>query len=294
MTDTVHWRQAQEALAKGDITLAIASLKATVAADPANLEAYRTLGRILRLSGKPDEAAEWYRRCLDVAPRDAISVMGLAALGRGPAPPRLPDEVVHYVFDRNAESYEPNMQHLGYRVPEVLAGLLCASAGAEQAALDVLDLGCGSGLCAPLFRRFARTLTGVDLSPRMLAIARGKNLYGELIEGELLDYLRGTQATFDVVVAANVLMYFGDLAPLADGVARVLRPGGRFLFDVEKGEGADPGFNVSGRYTHSLSLLRRTLPQCGLVLTHVEEVVMRREHGTPVVGLCCEAAKREK
>jgi predicted TPR repeat methyltransferase len=283
----VYWRRAQEALEKGNTGLAAACLENAVRQDPANVEAYRALGRILRIAGRPDEAANWYRRCLEIAPADAVATMGLAALGQIPVPERLPNDVVLYVFDRNAESYEANMRDLGYSAPEDLLRLFHADGGAKEDSLDVLDLGCGSGWCGPLFRPYARRLVGVDLSPRMLALAAGKHVYDELFQAEILEYLGRTAGNIDVVLAANVLVYFGDLASLADGVARVLRPGGRFLFDVEKGEGPEPGFHVSGRYTHSLAMLESALLPRGFTFSRVDERVMRTELGAPVPGLYC-------
>jgi predicted TPR repeat methyltransferase len=284
---TVHRRNAQKALENGNIGLAVAYLENAVREDPANLEVYRTLGRILRYVGRPDEAAHWYRRCLEVAPGDGVATMGLAAIGQGPVPERLPDDVVLYVFDRNAADYEANMRRLGYNAPDVLIGLLRAEGCVDDGSLDILDLGCGSGWCGPLLRPFARRLVGVDLSPRMLAIAAEKHVYDELIQAEILEYLARAGAGLDMIVAANVLVYFRDPASLAEGVARILRPGGRFLFDVEKGEGAEPAFHVSGRYTHSLAVLESALLPRGFTFTRVDEKVMRAEQGAPVAGLFC-------
>lgn len=287
MDAAASWRHAREALESGNTGLAAACLENAVRQNPADLEAYRALGRILRYAGRPDEAAAWYRRCLEIAPTDAVATMGLAALGRGPVPERLPNDVVLYVFDRNAESYETNMRDIGYSAPEDLLRLLRAEVGAADRSLDVLDLGCGSGWCGPLFRPFARRLVGVDLSPRMLAIAAGKHVYDELIQAEIVEHLARTAGSTDVVVAANVLVYFGDLTCLAQGVARALRPGGRFLFDVEKGEGLEPGFHVSGRYTHSLAVLESALLPLGFTFSRIDETVMRTELGVPVAGLSC-------
>lgn len=285
----VHRRNAQKALEKGNIGLAVAYLENAAREDPADLEVYRTLGRILRYVGRPDEAAHWYRRCLEIAPGDGVATMGLAALGQGPVPERLPNDVVLYVFDRNAASYEANMRRLGYNAPEVLIGLLRAEGCAADGSLDILDLGCGSGWCGPLLRPFARRLVGVDLSPRMLAIAAEKHVYDDLIQAEILEYLTRAAAGLDLVVAANVLVYFRDPASLAKGVARVLRPGGRFLFDVEKGEGTEPAFHVNGRYTHSLAVLESALLPHGFTFSRVDEKVMRAEQGVPVAGLFCSA-----
>ena len=283
----MYRRHALEALEKGDTGLAVTCFENAVREDPASLEAYHALGRILRLAGRPHEAATWYRKCLEIAPADAIATMGLAALGQGPVPERLPDDVVLYVFDRNAGSYEANMRSLGYNAPEALLALLRAEGCAEDGSLDVLELGCGSGWCGPLFRPYARRLVGVDLSPRMLAIAAGKHVYDELIQAEILEYLARAAGGIDVVVAANVLLYFGDLASLAEKVARVLRPGGLFLFDVEKGDGPQPGFHVSGRYIHSRAVLESALLPHGFTFSRVDETVMRTELGAPVAGLSC-------
>ncbi len=280
-----HRRQAMEALQQGKLDEAIASLEKAVLETPGDPELYRAAGRFLRAAGRADEAAAWYQRCLSKFPGDAIATMGLVALGRAPAPPRLPDEVVLYVFDRNAGTYESNMRSLGYSVPEVLRDLLRADGGTEARALDVLDLGCGSGWCGPLLRPFARRLAGVDLSARMLELASEKRVYDELVQAEILEFLGRAAGVTDVVFAANVLMYFGDLDELAAALARNLRRGGRFVFDVEKGEGMTPGFHVSGRFTHSLAFLEKALQPHGFSLTQVHEAVMRVELGKPVAGL---------
>ena len=292
MIDAAEYRRrAREALEQGNAGLAVTCLENAVREDPADLETYRTLGRILRLAGRPDDAAAWYRRCLAIAPNDAIATMGLVALGQAQAPERLPDDVVLYVFDGNAGSYEANMRSLGYNTPEVLLGLLRAEGAVEDGSLEVLDLGCGSGWCGPLLRPYARRLIGVDLAPRMLALAAEKNVYDELAQAEILEYLARAPGGIDLVIAANVLIYFGDLASLAAGVARILRPGGRFIFDVEKGAGMQPGFHVSGRYTHSLAVLESSFLPCGFTVSRVHETVMRTELGVPVAGLYC-AARR--
>lgn len=292
MTDTTaDWQSARAAFAQGDIALAIACIENVVRLNPSDLEAYRVLGRILRNEGRMDEAAAWYRRCLAIAPGDGVSAMGLAALGQAPAPARLPDDVVLYVFDRNADSYEGNMRSLGYNVPATLLSLLRADGGAQNGSLDILDLGCGSGLCGPLFRPLARKLAGVDLSPRMLALAASKQVYDELIQAELLEYLARTPASCDLVVAANVFCYFADLAPLAQGIAQALRGGGRLLFDVEKGAGPEASFQVNGRFTHPLAAIERALQPAGFSLSRVEETPMRVEGGKPVLGLYCLAQR---
>lgn len=145
-------RHAQDAFARGNIDLAIAYLENVLRHDPSDRESYYTIGRFLRMSGKAEPAARWYRACLERFPGDSIATVGLASLGAGPPPERLPDAVVLYVFDRNALTYDETMAVLDYAGPETLAHLLAREKGPPAGALDILDLGCGTGLCGPRLR----------------------------------------------------------------------------------------------------------------------------------------------
>ncbi len=286
-------RHAQEAFARGNIDLAVAYLENALRQDPSDRESYYAIGRFLRMSGKPEPAARWYRECLAQFPDDSVATMGLAALGEIPPPERLPDDVVLYVFDQNARVYDENMALLGYAIPEVLARLLASEKGPAAGDLDILDLGCGSGLCGPLLRPFARRLVGLDLAPAMVALAQQRGCYDELRQGEILGALQsGTLGTFDVIVAANVVIYFGDLTPLAAAAANALRPRGAFVFDVEKGADATRhGFHTAGRYTHSRALVERAFGPPTYTRLRIEDAVMREEAGAPVRALCCTAIR---
>src|SRR5262249_57510853 len=110
-----------------------------------------------------------------------------------------------------AASFESKLARLSYRAPALVAAML-EDAGLEQAhRLDVLDAGCGTGLCGALVAPFARRLVGLDLSEGMLAHAKDKNVYHALIKAELTDYLRDHSEAFDLIVAAAALLSFRDL-----------------------------------------------------------------------------------
>jgi predicted TPR repeat methyltransferase len=64
--------------------------------------------------------------------------------------------------------------------------------------LDILDLGCGTGLVRSLLRPLARTLTGVDISSNMLKIARQRRVYDKLVCNELIAFLKMHAKTFDL------------------------------------------------------------------------------------------------
>jgi predicted TPR repeat methyltransferase len=160
----------------------------------------------------------------------------------------------------------------------------------------VLDAGCGTGLCGPLLRPYARQLSGVDLSSGMLRKAQARQVYDHLIMGELTAYLEGLAERYDLIVSADTLVYFGDLRPVIAAAARALRPGGLLVFTVERagaGDRASDGFSLRyhGRYCHAEEYVRRTLIEAGLTLRELEFASLRTELGRPVQGMAVSACK---
>jgi predicted TPR repeat methyltransferase len=164
--------------------------------------------------------------------------------------------------------------------------------------LDILDAGCGTGLCGALLRPYARRLEGVDLSPGMLARARSTGSYDALEEAELTGFMGSKPAAYDVIVSADTLCYFGDLREVMAAAACSLRPGGHFIFTVERGGAdddamaADYRLNPNGRYSHREADVRRVVSEAGLELLSVAREALRQEMGLPVPGLVVTAAAR--
>src|SRR3954452_16373462 len=174
----------------------------------------------------------------------------LAACSGRDVPSRASDAFIEATFDSFAASFDSKLAKLLYRAPALVARMLSDSAGEAQASLDVLDAGCGTGLCGPLVAPYARRLIGVDLSERMLAQARARNVYNELVKGELTAYLCASSMAFDAIVSADTLVYFGPLAEVAAASANALRPGGKLIFTVEEltgGSGDGYSIGPSGR-----------------------------------------------
>jgi predicted TPR repeat methyltransferase len=160
--------------------------------------------------------------------------------------------------------------------------------------LDVLDAGCGTGLCGPLIAPYARRLTGVDLSTGMLERAKEKQVYDDLMQAELTEYLRNHGDAFDLIVSADTLVYFGDLGSVLAAAAAALRPNGLFVFTLEHAveSGADAGYRLErhGRYSHSRCYVEEQIVRCGLRPT-VARADLRMEAGAPVAGLVVRAIK---
>jgi predicted TPR repeat methyltransferase len=243
------------------------------------------LARLGRFEDAAKICEDWQR----AEPDNPLPPHHLAALGRGEVPARAADDYVRQVFDNFAGSFEAQLRNLGYRAPDLIADTLAGALGAPAAALDILDAGCGTGLCAPMLRPYAARLAGVDLSPRMLDRARERVLYDQLEEAELTASLNSAQAAWDAIVAADVLCYFGDLAEVSAAAAQALRPGGWLVFSVEQGSPEDTpaGYHlqVHGRYCHSEPYVRQVLADVGLTVESMVSDVLRTEGRQPVQGL---------
>ena len=152
--------------------------------------------------------------------------------------------------------------------------------------MDVLDLGCGTGLCGPLLRPMARTLTGVDLSPAMIDKAREHGVYDRLEVGDLVETLRRFPRGYDLLVAADVFVYLGDLAPAFEAAAASLRPDGLLVFTVEAATEGDRYQlqHASRRYAHSEAYLRRLAGMYGFEERSLTSIEARADAGRPVKG----------
>ncbi len=105
----------------------------------------------------------------------------------------------------------------------------------DWAGKDVLDLGCAGGFMAEALAERGVRVTGIDPAEQAIAAARahaaqaGHAITYDTGKGEALPY---ADAAFDAVVCVDVLEHVDDLAQVMAEVARVLRPGGLFLFDT--------------------------------------------------------------
>ncbi|HTX74790.1 MAG TPA: methyltransferase domain-containing protein [Terracidiphilus sp.] len=229
-------------------------------------------------------AVEAYKRYLDFDPgNDAVRQI-LAGLEGGPPPPRCSDHCIELIFEAFASSYDEQMRGaLRYEAPERIEEMLAAYLDG-RADLEVLDLGCGTGLMGALLRRRARRLTGVDLSAAMSEQARALSVYDAIELAEIHAWLESPGACFDLIVSTDCLVYVGDLARVTRLAFARLKPGGWFAYSVEKGEHYPLQLKPTGRYTHHRNHLVETAAAAGLNLIDLKEGFLRSEGGKEVVG----------
>jgi predicted TPR repeat methyltransferase len=235
-----------------------------------------------------DKAAELYRAWLTQEPDNAEAQFHLKACTQENVPDRAPDDYITSIFDSFAKSFDAKLAALSYRAPELVGEAVAQLALAPNQSLDVLDAGCGTGLCGPLLRPWARWLAGVDLSEGMLAKAQTRGVYDELTAGELVTFLRQRPAAFDLVTSADTLCYFGVLDEFCIAARSALRARGILVFTVEAhaDDAGAPDFRLQrhGRYSHRQGYLINCLQAADLHSQKLAPVVLRMEVGKPVDG----------
>ena len=155
-----------------------------------------------------------------------------------------------------------------------------------------VDLGCGTGLAAAAFAREVDYFIGIDLSPRMIERARSSGLYAQLEVAEMVEGLRSKpDASAEIVLAADAMVYLSDLAPVLHEVKRVLVTGGLLAFTVETHRGDGVMLGEGLRYAHAAPYVRASIRDAGLALSQFEELSARNEDNVPAPGLVVVATR---
>lgn len=314
--------------AAGDLTGAVAAYRAAERLAPEDAGILSDLGTALNGLGQIGEAAECFRRAVAIAPGEALLQYNLAnallkqgerekavaALRRaltadpglerarhvltaltGGDSRRPPDDYVRALFDDYAPRFEADLvDNLGYRVPEALREAVLAStttdAGAPPRFAETLDLGCGTGLSGAAFRDLTDRLTGIDLSPGMIAEAARRRIYDDLVTCSIAEYWRVCKQRFDLFLATDVFIYVGDLRVIFAAVRRQSAPAAVFAFSTELLDPAEDAaaagvvLRPSGRYAHAPAYIADLAASNGFAVLRRESQDLRRGEDGPVAG----------
>ncbi len=247
------------------------------------------IGMCLWKQGQGEAASPWFRQALSLQPNHSDARYMLAILGELPLPDKTPPAWVTRLFDEYAPRFEQHLlEKLNYQGPQaLLQGILAVAAtqGSSPWFEQALDLGCGTGLVGSQVRPYVQQLSGVDLSSRMVELSRQKGVYDQLVQGDLLELLQRTPERYDLILAADVFIYLGDLAQVFPACARVLNSGGLLAFTVELGSAT--GYELgatTGRFVHSESYVLQQAERAGLDPVYQQNFTLRREGEIAVPG----------
>lgn len=267
-------------LARDALPTAIAELQRASRIDPGLTRARLLIASAWLQAGEADKALENLRALAPSADVDAM----IADAERIKAAPRSDAGYVRHLFDQFSADYDVRMiGQLAYAGPQILLDL-AAMVMPGRTAMAVLDLGCGTGLAGAAFKPLAARLDGVDLSPAMIEKARARDIYDQLAVADLETALAEPGARYDLILAADTLVYLGDLKTVFEGIRDRLLPDGYFLFTTETKAGEGFELGPKRRWRHSDAYLRAAAKAAGLSVAGLVAATPRQEAHQPVEG----------
>ena len=260
-------------------------LKRVVEMKPDHWDAWYDLGDAALNVGKRSEGRDAYQKYFEQNPDDAEIEHLLIALRDDAPPPRVSDRTIQCIYKDFADHYDTLMRDdLGYQGPERMQDAIKGVIG-DARGLKILDLGCGSGLAGLGLKPFAGHLTGIDLSPEMLALAKARGLYDRLEVAEITDWLERSGERFDIIACCDCLIYFGDLHRIVGAAAKRLNGGGLFAMSMERGSRYPFTLTDTGRYQHHPDHVRDAAAEARMTIARLDEAFLRMEYGTPVTAI---------
>ncbi|MFK5950364.1 MAG: tetratricopeptide repeat protein [Methylococcales bacterium] len=299
---------------------AIKSYQKSIKLNPSNVNSYLGLGSLYSYEGNYDKAEYYLNHAIRLNPYHAESVfnMGflhylkksyntasqyfikttelnpdhqnakylLSAITGNDSPEKSPEIYIKGLFDHYAETFDEHLiTDLGYNVPASMHLLFTRHANPEQTK-NLLDLGCGTGLCGDIFHDMYEHLTGIDLSEKMTAKANEKNVYDELHVEDILKFTNESPTYYDLVIAADVFIYIGEVSEIINAIHNKQNKHGYFIFSIEKSNKHN-AFHLreTGRYSHNENYIKSILDQTtyNIITTHCS--VIRNEKGNGIEGV---------
>ncbi len=251
----------------------------------------------LRTQQREPEFIIFVRKHLLRTPGNAV-LLHFQAMAEGEIPDAAPHSYVQGYFDSFSGQYDHYQQDvLSYKAPRFIADTLkewIEESAFRESLHDMLDVGCGTGLIASRLKDLTTHRTGVDISPKMLDKARGKQIYHHLHQKEMIAFMLESTQRFDLVVAGDALCHSGDLREFLKAARNVLNHKGLLVFSVEKDFHADTWrLCANGRYTHSPKYVNQMLLAKGYLNLHQQEYTLYIDNNLAATGILTIAQKTQ-
>lgn len=264
-----------------------------VLADPEDFHGYFGLGQALCELGEHQSAIDAFQQAVDLKEELVEAHYYIASL-RGEINGDVQQKYVTDLFDRFAEKFDDHLvKDLKYRTPQAIYDAVTAATTTDRSDYTILDLGCGTGLCGPLFHPIAKHMVGVDLSSKMVDKARELDLYDELAVDDVTEFMRNFPRSYDLILAADVFVYLGDLSDTFRAAFNSLENSSLFAFSTETCSGSSFTLRKSGRHTHGREYVQQLAVDTGFSVAHQTDCDLRLENGKPVLGTIYVLQKRD-
>lgn len=281
---------------RNNLTKALTHYQNCLLIDNNHFAACYNLGSIYQKQQNIPQALTYYKKASIIKPEDSTCQYLIACLNNNQNNiQKAPSEYIENLFNSYAENFDAELlNNLNYKTHELLYKLFIASTNYKSNnKLNILDLGCGTGLCGEAFKSLAINLTGVDISANMLEIASKKNIYNNLIKSDLDIFLKNKKLNithnFDLVILADVLVYYGELIPLFENIKHNLSENGYILFSTELLESNQGNLNYylnkSGRYSHHIQYIKNIMQQYDFKIIKYSTEVIRTQNNINVLGV---------
>ncbi len=269
---------------QGFLDIAIQYYQRTVSIDPDSFAAHNNLGVAFLAKQHSGFAMQHFQKALSLQPQNEAVAYTVNALSKNKHLLAAPSNYIQSLFDAYADHYESHLLHaLDYKLPQIFEKALTPFIPAKTH-WDILDLGCGTGLCGVPFKCYAKTLVGVDLSANMLEIAAQKNIYDSLIKNDITTFLAAQSTQYDLILAGDMLVYSGELDTIFQLVSQSLRPEGLFIFNAEINDSPTFKMNQSGRFSHPKTYLDALAAKQHFSVLYYQEIITRMQNNEPVPG----------
>lgn len=269
----------------GRFNEALETLHIAESLNPAHIECLFNIGFVHYLKKDTAKASNYFSKTLEIYPEHCNARYLLSAITGEDSPEKSPENYVIDLFDNYADTFDEHLvTNLGYNVPDTMFEM-CQENIKPATDLKLLDLGCGTGLCGEkLFDQYPK-MTGIDLSNKMIEKARNKNLYDELIISDIEQFISNTKQNYDLVLAADVFIYIGNISSIIPKISRLLNTTGYLLFSIELST-EKAGFKLqhTGRYAHSMKYINDIIKPANLNIVSQVESIIRNEKGTEIKG----------
>lgn len=264
---------------------AIESFTSLLKLSPEHVACHVNLGAVYSRKNNTSKTTFHLEQAVKLDPRDKASQFMLQAIKQEPTTDT-PPSYVKNLFDSYAPHYEEHLlKQLNYKFPIQLKSLLESLFHNKDAhSLKILDLGAGSGLLGEHLKPLASRLDGIDISPNMLELAKQKAIYTNLYEGEIVNWLTESSNEYDLIIAGDVVPYFGDLQPLISAISMSLAPEGNLILSIEKNDEAPFTLQTSGRFSHLPGYLEEQAVANNLKLIEQQPIQLRDQHDSHISG----------